>query len=426
MQELNKNYSFTLNNPKTLTRLRTPILILQFLLIALAYNLQQITYQQFSLSLLVLIPSFVFNHFFSQLQTTPRHNIIPLGLDLLTLFFLIFINGGIENPFYLILLIHIFLGPFYLSKEMAFLFTLLTLSSLFILPFSPYPFEPMDLKLFTTIEFPFIAFIIAGLLFWLFSTWLVTEIKKLNNFVQNSIKLQHRTDRYRSLGLLTAGICHELGTPLHTLEMRINQLKKKLEFFPEVSQSASKDLEVLLRNTNKCALSIKKLNLQTHSDQIDLSESFCSPLLALEKTVDAYTKNQEDTLVINFKDENLIDHKPAQINLSEVLYTRCLLELFENAQEAGANQIDIDYKITDTQVILELCDNGPGFSREILNHLGQPFVSSKNRGSGLGLYHLKNTIDYIGGKFEILPSNKGARIKIHLPLQERLKGVNHV
>ncbi len=426
MQELNKNYSFTLNNPKTLTRLRTPILILQFLLIALAYNLHQITYHQFSLSLLVLIPSFVFNHFISQLQTTPRHNIVPLGLDLLTLFFLIFINGGTENPFYLILLMHIFLAPFYLSKETAFLFTLLTLSSLFILPFSPYQFEPIDLKLFATMDFPFIALVIAGLIFWIFSTWLVTEIKKLNNFVQNSIKLQHRTDRYRSLGLLTAGICHELGTPLHTLEMRINQLKKKLEHYPEVSQSASKDIEVLLRNTNKCAQSIKKLNLQTHSDQIDLSDSFCLPLLALEKTVEVYTKNQEGSLLINLEDGNLIDNKPAQINLSEVLFTRCLLELFENAQEAGANKIDIDYKVTDTQVILELCDNGPGFSSEILKHLGQPFVSSKNRGTGLGLYHLKNTVDYIGGKFQILPSIKGARIKIQFPISIELKGVNHV
>ena len=426
MQELNKNYSFTLNNPKTLTRLRTPILILQFLLIALAYNLQQITYQQFSLSLVVLIPSFVFNHFFSQLQTTPRHNIIPLGLDLLTLFFLIFINGGTENPFYLILLMHIFLAPFYLSKDAAFIFTLLTLSSLFILPFSPYPFNHINLQIFETMDFPFIAFIIAGLIFWIFSTWLVTEIKKLNNFVQNSIKLQHRTDRYRSLGLLTAGICHELGTPLHTLEMRINQLKKKLELYPEVSQSASKDLDVLLRNTNKCALSIKKLNLQTHSDQIDLRDAFCSPLLALEKTVQAYTFHQQDSLLINLKDSTLSAQVPAQINLSEVLYTRCLLELFENAQEAGANKIDIDYDITDTQVILQLCDNGPGFSAEILKHLGQPFVSSKNRGTGLGLYHLKNTIDYIGGKFQILPSIKGAKIKIHFPIQEESKGINHV
>ena len=75
----------------------------------------------------------------------------------------------------------------------------------------------------------------------------------------------------------------ELKSILHfyhcKIPKNIHQLKKKLELYSEVSQSTSKDFEVLLRNTNKCAKSIKKLNLQTHSDQIDLTDSFCSPLL---------------------------------------------------------------------------------------------------------------------------------------------------
>ncbi len=418
MKKEKLEYSFSLNNPQTLTRLRGPLLILLFALVAVAYYLNQIEYQQFALSLLALIPAFVFNHFFSQLQKSPRNNIIPLGLDLLTSFFLIFINGGRENPLYLVLLLHIFIAPFYLERAVALLFSILSICSLLILPFSPFHFRPLAIDIFAQIGFPFLPIAIAGIVFWIFSSWLVDEINSLNHLVQRSIKFNHRVDRYRSLGLLTAGICHELGTPLHTIKMRLNQLQSKVSqpVDKEKEKEIEKDLQVLLRNTTKCTESIKKLNRQAHSED-DYEDSSdierCFPNISLEKAISLF--NEDHKQVLSF-DCNEVSIENDQIQMSEILYTRCLLELFENAYEAGASQVKISMRRHHQSILLDIQDDGHGMKKEIIKYLGQPFVSSKERGSGLGLYHLINTLEYRGGKLKVIPKEVGAWIQLQLPL----------
>lgn len=424
MQNINQEYSFILNNPHTLTQVRGPILGLELILVTLSYSLGGINYQQFALSLVVLIPSFIFNHLFSQLQKDPKHNIIPLSLDLLSTFFLLFINGGRENPFYLVLLIHIFIAPFYLKPVVAFTFSALTVSSLVILPLSPFHFRALYFNILPGLNFPFIPLLIGGLIFTIFSTWLVAQIKTLNQFVQNSIKIKYRANRYRSLGLLTAGICHELGTPLHTLEMRLNQLKKKTSTYPDISSLWEKDFDVLQRSAQKCSNSIEKLNSQAHSESTLFQEEVCSATSTLEKTVALYAKDQER--MINFECDEL-PQENTQIKMSEILYTRCLLELFENAYEAGANHIKIKMLQQHQGMILNIEDNGQGMGPEILKYLGQPFVSSKQRGSGLGLYHLINTLDFVGGKFKIMPKkvgDMGTSIQIQIPRHYNL-GSHH-
>jgi len=311
-----------------------------------------------------------------------------------------------------------------LEKAVAFAFALLTLFSLVILPLSPFHFRPLSYEIFPGFNFPFIPLIIGGLIFWLFATWMVAEIKTLNQYVQNSMKLKHRADRYRSLGLLTSGICHELGTPLHTLEMRLKQLKQKTIAHPDISTPWQKDFEVLHRNIQKCSHSIKKLNAQAHMDYEVSGQDVCSPISGLEKTISLFQSDQEKAL--NFEFAFPHEENP-QIQMSEILYTRCLIELFENAHEAGADLIKIKMNQNHKNVILNIEDNGQGMGPEILKHLGQPFVSSKQRGSGLGLYHLINTLEYVGGKFKIMPKKVGqvgTWIQIHIPLQNAL-GADH-
>ncbi len=67
-------------------------------------------------------------------------------------------------------------------------------------------------------------------------------------------------------------------------------------------------------------------------------------------------------------------------------------------------------------MILLINDNGSGFNSEVLKYLGGPFVSSKQRGSGLGLYQIQNSLEYIGGKFKILStSSQGSLLQMEFP-----------
>ena len=417
-----KKYSFTLDNPYTLTQIRGPILLLLFSLLSLSFYLDHIEYRQFSLSLLVLLPGFVFNHFFSSLQTSPKDNIIPLSLDFLTTFFLLFINGGHDNPLYLVLLFHIFLAPFYLGHLTAFIFSMLCICAFMILPFSPFHFQLHLNQPFADLHFPFVAISISGLIFWMVASWFVLEIKKLNHLLQKSLKLQYSADRYRSLGLLSAGVCHELGTPLHTLNMRTRQLQRKILSQEDRNNEMLKDLEVILRNADQCSDSIKKLNSQIHnpeSYQEQLKNTSCIASEAISKGIHLFQDqfDLEQNIQIEYKKSP--ESEGCRVDLSQSHLTQQIIDLLLNSKEAKSTKILIELRkslLDQDYVEIDLIDNGIGFSSEVFKHLGQPFVTTKERGSGLGLYHLKNLIEYIDGQLIFDHSKKeGAHLTISLP-----------
>lgn len=98
------------------------------------------------------------------------------------------------------------------------------------------------------------------------------------------------------------------------------------------------------------------------------------------------------------------------------------MDLFENARDAKATRIEIKiYEERKTQLVkIEICDNGNGFSKEVLNNIGGPFVTTKETGSGLGLYQIINSFSYIGGSLDFDSLSGKTKVTITLPAEVKL------
>lgn len=98
---------------------------------------------------------------------------------------------------------------------------------------------------------------------------------------------------------------------------------------------------------------------------------------------------------------------------------RVLANLFRNSREAGGEQVQVRVhaKADGGQLLLEVADDGPGVSGELGQRVLEPFVSSKERGSGLGLALAARVLSFLGGELRLLnPGQPGARFAVRAPL----------
>jgi two-component system sensor histidine kinase RegB len=380
---------------------------MQFALLSLSYSLRLISYSQFSLSIVVLIPIFIFNNLLGSVKLKKPFHMAQLIFDLLVTSTLLYINGGVKNPMYLVLLIQVFIAPFFLKKVQGVMFIISSLVILFALRYSPYTFAEGISKDYRE-NLSVVALLFVATVVWFMGIWLMKILKQVSSKIIELEQYGTRIDRYRSLGLLAAGVGHELGTPLNTVQMRVARLLKK---------SDGKELDELViinRNIEKCSNALLKLNTTLHDEDDDFYKEKIILKEELHSVVSSFDNENDLKLTLS---ENLSDD--AKVNFPKVLFGRCIVDLLNNALEAGSSSVEI--KVTVKKVLNKKCylidiiDDGEGMSSEIKSRIGAPFVSSKNRGTGLGLYHLINILTYVGGELNLVPVLKGCTVQLKLP-----------
>lgn len=273
-------------------QLRWVALLIQFVFVLIALSIDLIAYQQFVKSIVVLIPLFIFNQLFTNSSYKNRFAFMQLSLDLLAAFLLLFINGGLRNPFSPILVIPLFLSPFFLSRKESLVFFPIPLCLLYLLQFSPYEL------LYENIignYLPTFSLLTIALTMWFLAHWLVKELDKLNNEVQNLTLYSQRIDKFRSLGLLTGGVCHELGTPLNTAIMR---LERKEDVEEPIFDK--KDFDIILKNLQKCSEALKSLNTSIHNLNEGSHEEKVDLIFSLDQAIRDFKDDQRGDQNVEF------------------------------------------------------------------------------------------------------------------------------
>ncbi len=100
---------------------------------------------------------------------------------------------------------------------------------------------------------------------------------------------------------------------------------------------------------------------------------------------------------------------------SEILLSRMLRVLYENAIQAGATRVDTRATAVDAHVIIDVTDDGPGVPSEARATLFDPLVTTKRDGTGLGLALARRVARAHGGEIELVSSDRGAAFRITLP-----------
>ncbi len=337
-----------------------------------------------------------------------------LMMDVLALSLQLYLSGGASNPFVSIFLLQVILGAVLLNVRWAGVLTAATAVAFLVLNFVYRPLDVPNLhegRYFSlhTIGM-FLCFVLtAGLL-------LIFLARIASNQRDHDLKLAElrrravEEDHVVRMGLLATGAAHELGTPLATLSVILNDWKR-LDVFRKDSD-AHDELQTMGAQLERCKAIVSGI-LQSSGE------------LRGEGTVKTTVRGFLDQAVEEWRglrNPPRLDYDnifaPDLAIVSDVALKQVGTTLLENALEAGADRISLAASRREDQLGIVVRDNGPGFDPAVLERLGQPYVSTKARpGSGLGLFLVANVVRKLGGTVEAgNAADRGAVVTLRLPL----------
>ena len=305
-----------------------------------------------------------------------------LLIDLLQLSALLYLTGGIFNPFSFLLVIPAIVSSTFLSMGTTIILGFIT--SLLLLTISffhlPLPGEDMNLLHFPNFyKTGIIISIFIGLIFLsYFGIRFSGETKKRSEALNKLQEVISKEYELESLGGQAAAAAHSLGTPLATISVVAKELKKEIGNEKELS----KDIDLLISQAKRCRDILKQISRKQIEEDIFLSSIKFEDLL--EEIINSFkeTSSKEINLSVD-NDQNKI----AIQRTPEIIYG--LRNFIGNAVKFSKNKVKIKLKSDQNLIEIKINDDGPGIPEDIINKIGEPYIKSKSRelshNSGLGL-----------------------------------------
>jgi len=307
------------------------------------------------------------------------------------------LTGGIINPFSILILAPVITSASYLPALMTVILSTISIIIIIILNFN---YIPLDLgpKFFLPNLYSFglvAALIITVIFIAIYAYLFASSSRKISNALSIS-KLQILNQKKMTeVGSLSAAAAHELGTPLNTIFLILNDLLKEKKLIAD--KNIVKDIKLLKSQAERC----KEILQRFSKNPLKLKDNF------LEKV------KISDLIKINFekfnKKKNLILKKNPSNSEPEILYRDEIMyalgNIIQNAIFYSIDTINVELQYKKTNIKITISDDGKGFSKDIIDKLGAPYVSKNNQGMGLGIFIAKNLIENMGGNIDFYNSN---------------------
>jgi two-component system, sensor histidine kinase RegB len=333
--------------------------------------------------------------------------------DIIQLSLLLFFTGGVTNPFIILLTIPAIVSSTFLNLKSTVNLSIVTILILIILTIYHYPLPHPDELHFHVPNYYLYALpvsIIIGLIFLTyFGTRFGAESRKRTEALNRLELILAKEHELESIGLQAAAAAHSLGTPLSTISVVTKELEKELG----TNQKYSKDIKLLLSQTKRCSEILKKLSQDQLKDDNFLNNIKIGDLL--NEVVRSFNEISEKKILL-IKDQNELD--PQIYNTLEITYG--LRNFIGNAVKYSNSLVEIELKSNDIVTEVQVSDDGPGFSEDVKDVLGEPYIRSKNKvisaksGLGLGTFIGKTLLERMKANVQFSNSKKlnGAMVKI--------------
>jgi two-component system sensor histidine kinase RegB len=348
---------------------------------------------------------------------------LALLLDVAALTLQLYLSGGAANPFVSLYLLQVTLAAVLVDAWSTWALVLIT-SGCFIWLTAVYQ-DIFSLReqggnfARLHIQGMFICFVLSATLLVLFITRINRNLRGRDAHLARLRQQSAEEDHIVRMGLLASGAAHELGTPLATLSVILNdwQHMPVLKETPELSQEI---VEMQLQ-VERC---------KTIVSGILMSSGEARGEGTLRTTVNAFVDGlaaewRASRSPARFEYANAFGKDAAIV--SDTALKQVIFNLFDNALEASPNLVEVGVRRTEGDLVIAVRDEGPGFSEEMLAEFGKPYRSSKGRpGGGLGLFLVVNVVRKLGGVIAAAnAAGKGAIVTLTLPLASLSPGGNH-
>ncbi len=302
--------------------------------------------------------------------------------DLFQLSALLYLTGGILNPFAILLIIPTIVSSTFLSMGTTIILGVITSFLLFLLSYTYLPLPGLETNIFDVPNYykqGILIAILIGLIFLsYFGIRFSGETKKRSEALNRLQEVISKEYELESLGGQAAAAAHSLGTPLATISVVAKELKKEIGDDKEIS----KDIDLLISQTKRCSEILKQISKKQIKEDVFLSSIKFEDLL--EEIINSFkeTSSKEINLMIE-EDQNKISiHRTP-----EIIYG--LRNFIGNAIKFSKSAVKISLKSNQSIIEIKINDDGPGIPEDIIMKIGEPYIKSKskevNSNSGLGL-----------------------------------------
>ena len=364
--------------------------------------------------LLGVLSNFFLIFIYKKTQLSDKTAFIFLFIDIIQLSALLYLTGGIVNPFVIFLLIPSVFSSSNLSFKTNSLLVSLTAISIVILTFYstdlPAPLsDHFHVSPYYYFSIP-IALIIALFFLNYFAMTFGSQSRLRKDALSKMEEVMAQEHELLSLGGQAAAAAHSLGTPLSTIKIITQDLTKQLKNKKEFE----KDIELLNSQVERCNEILKRLSLNPIEED-DFIDKDITVREYLSEIILSFKEISKKSFIFNFDQ----DSNPKKITKSiEIVYG--LRNFIGNANKFSKDKIFINLKSDSEMTEITIEDDGEGYPKDILSKIGEPYLKSSNpidkskTGLGLGLFIGKTLLEknFASLNFRNSKTRSGAEVVI--------------
>ena len=359
-------------------------------------------------------------------RLTEMETFLFLLFDLMQLGFLLTLTGGLNNPFALLVLAPVTisatalsLGPTILLGFVAFL--VVTLTALFHLPLRTV--DGIVLEIPGLFLLGFWASIVIGAVFIsIYARRVTEELHTMSSALLATQMALAREQKLTDLGGVVAAAAHELGTPLATIKLVSSELMEELP-----DGDLREDAGLIRSQADRCRDILRSMG---RAGKEDLHMRHAPFETVVREAAEPHTKRGINVDVVLVPGTGAASEQPQIRRHPEIVHG--LRNLVQNAVDFAQVSVRVELAWSEGWVSIRICDDGPGYSAQVIGRLGDPFTRARRSaktearpgydGMGLGLFIAKTLLERTGA--EVLFANgssedeyKGAHVMVNWPME---------
>ena len=338
-------------------------------------------------------------------------NFLELGFDVIQIAALLYLTGGLLNPFSILILAPVVVSAAVLRRKSTLLLVGLVAVSVSLLSMSYYPLDwgqPFNFpKLYLTGLW--LALIISSCFIGGYTWWVASSARRLSGTLADAKLALIEEQQSRALGALATSAAHKLGSPLNTITVVAHELSRDIKPDDPIYE----DITLLCAEIERCRVILSEIDSHMSLKSLDTESPESITALIEEIIYSRLSPNQTNFKLVYDRSKPI----PTVWRRPELIHA--LENLLQNAVEFSAHDVTVNIEWTAIDLHITIIDDGQGFGRATLARAGQPWNSTRagqEGHRGLGLFIARSLLDSIGGSISFANDQLGGgKVGIILP-----------
>jgi len=338
-----------------------------------------------------------------------------LAFDILQLAGLLWLTGGLQNPFSLLILAPVSVSATTLPQRETFIISFLAVVAASVLtithlplpapPEAPITLAPIYVTGIYVAILSGIAFIAA------YTIQVAREARQLADALAATELALSRQQELASLDGLAAAAAHELGTPLSTIALAAKEMRTDVEQGP-----LAEDVDLIIEQTQRCRSILARLRKLDREGNGPFTAVPLTELLA-EMTAPF----EKFGVIMRVEQDGVSADEPLIVRNAGLVYA--LGNLIENAAQFARGRVVLMAKWRAEDIMVTITDDGPGFQPELLSRIGEPYLTRRSRdtardqragGLGLGVFIAKTLLERTGAEIAFANTHMEGHARVTL------------